>query len=73
MTPETLKRECASMSANHAADTDLTSQAEANGLWIFGFGSLIWKAGSAVTCLKDSELWLYLLNSLGEEYSIQQQ
>lgn len=43
--------ECASLSLDYAADTDIASQSEADDLWIFGFGSLIWKAGPAATKL----------------------
>ena len=47
-----IERERGSFSADHAASTDIAFQAESDDLWIFGFGSLIWKAGMAVTTLK---------------------
>lgn len=41
------EHEDASLSADHVTDTDIVSKSQEDDLWIFGFGSLIWKAGTA--------------------------
>lgn len=48
MDEQTREHEGASSSADNATDTDIVSKSQEDDLWIFGFGSLIWKAGTAL-------------------------